>query len=334
MTDNQSPPAPTLTESYRAIVQTMSQFTGGGYRWSSPHAWLGTKGQIESWRKAYVARMSNVKRLYKTSALSKWWDENKDQTPHKVTDWDDTGVGISKLTDEQLPSTALDVLGDGIGYISLLDVMGDDMRPVQAARVSYNAGLKGEEADTKLARYLLKNHHTTPFEMVELLWEVKLPIFVARQWVRHRTANINEFSMRYADPAKLNEDDKIEFYTPKEWRAQDTKNKQGSIEWREAAEGWDASTQLNYIYDQATSTYERMIKAGIAKELARIVLPVAAYTKWWWKNDLKNTLHFLSLRMDPHAQWEIRMYAETMYRMMKARLPILMGLWEETIDGV
>ncbi len=208
------------------------------------------------------------------------------------------------------------------GHVKLLDMMGDDMTPVRAARVSYDDELKGIEQDTKLLKFLLTNRHTSPFEQVILTWEMKMPIFVARQIVRHRTASLNEVSQRYTEL------DPPEFYIPEEFRHQDTVNKQGSTnEW--INDGDFMRTEMEAQYKEAHSLYRLMINYGVAREQARIVLPLATYTKWIWTNDLHNTLHFLSLRMDEHAQWETRQYANAMFDIMEQKLPIIMGIWKD-----
>ncbi|MDP2662396.1 MAG: FAD-dependent thymidylate synthase [Dehalococcoidia bacterium] len=210
-----------------------------------------------------------------------------------------------------------------LGYVRLIDVMGDDWEPARAARTSYDQPLKGEEADTKLMRYLLRNRHTTPFEMVELKWEMKLPIFVARQIIRHRTANVNEMSGRYTEMPD-------EHYVPEEWRAQDTKNKQGSV-----AGGLDLTHQgaASAVYDfankQAYDAYQSLLGIGVAREMARMILPLSMYTKWIWKLDLHNTLHFLELRLDSHATSETQQYARAMNALMRGVLPQTMKLWDE-----
>lgn len=212
------------------------------------------------------------------------------------------------------------------GYVKLLDMMGDDWSPVKAARVSYGDSLKGPEADKKLLRYLLKHNHTSPFEQVELQWEVKLPLFVKTEWDTHRTANRNGFSMRYADPSKLSENGEIEFYKPILWRQQDDKNKQGSTE---AISNPYHDKLYAELCENSAGLYRHYIKNGVAREMARMVLPVSAYTKMIWKNDLWNTWHFLKLRMADNAQWEIRQYANAMHLIMKDTLPVLMELWDE-----
>ena len=211
------------------------------------------------------------------------------------------------------------------GYVELLDMMGDDMTPVRAARVSYNQPLKGIEPDTKLLRYLMTHDHWSPFEQVALAWEIKLPIFVSRQILRHRTARLNEFSMRYADAAMGEEE--IDFYVPEEFLAQDAKNKQASAEPLE--EQGPAFNLYITSLDTAAQTYRALLNQGVSREQARAVLPVATYTKMVWQNDLRNTLHFLRLRLDKAAQPETRDYALAMRDIMRQKLPIIMSLWEE-----
>lgn len=217
----------------------------------------------------------------------------------------------------------MDVLDKG--YIRLLDVLGDDDTPVKAARISYEEGTKGIEADDKLLRYLIKNRHTSPFEMVECVWEVKAPIFVARQWVRHRTANWNEVSARYSEV----EDD---FYTPARFRAQDEANKQGSVEGLRVPVQRHIEKLLGEVYTHTYETYEHLLELGVAREQARIVLPLATYTRWIWKNDMHNTMHFLDLRLDEHAQWEMRQYAEAMQVQLQEKLPRIMQAYADVRD--
>jgi thymidylate synthase (FAD) len=204
------------------------------------------------------------------------------------------------------------------GFVRLVDYMGTDESIVQAARVSYGKGTRKVSEDRGLIRYLMKNMHTSPFEMVEFKFHVKLPIFVARQWIRHRTANVNEYSGRYSVM-------KEEFYIPKQEdiRFQATDNKQGRSE-----EEIPPELQAEFLdflkKSQADDfkEYERFVQAGLAREIARIALPLAIYTEWYWKIDLHNLFHFLKLRLDKHAQKEIRDYAEIMARMVKIVCPL------------
>ena len=204
------------------------------------------------------------------------------------------------------------------GFIRLVDYMGTDASIVQAARVSYGRGTKTTRQDEGLIRYLMKNGHTSPFEMAEIKLHIKLPIFVARQWIRHRTANVNEYSARYS---VLNS----EFYVPEEEHVarQSEDNKQG----RGEALSQDSTLGIQeLIYENSLVAYDRyeaLLKQGVARELARVTLPVNYYTQWYWKIDLHNLLHFLLLRCDPHAQYEIRAYADViLHEIVKKWVPM------------
>ncbi len=204
------------------------------------------------------------------------------------------------------------------GFVRLVDYMGSDNAIVQAARVSYGDGTKKVSEDRGLIRYLMRHKHTTPLEMVEFKFHVKLPIFVARQWIRHRTANVNEYSGRYSVM-------KDEFYTPEasEIRYQSTVNKQGRSS-KEVPEEL-RNEMLSYMENSQKETYEKYmgyVDEGLARELARINLPLSMYTEWYWKIDLHNLFHFLRLRMDPHAQKEIQVYGEVMAMMAEKVCPI------------
>jgi len=213
------------------------------------------------------------------------------------------------------------------GFVRLVDYMGGDESIVQAARVSYGKGTKTVNEDRGLIRYLMRHMHTTPFEMVELKFHVKLPIFVARQWIRHRTANVNEYSGRYSVM-------KDEFYAPEHAAIhfQSLGNKQGRgdeevpPELRQRVLDILASSQ-----QQLYKEYESMLESDIARELARINLPLSLYTEWYWKIDLHNLFHFLRLRIDPHAQHEIRVYGEAMAEVTKIVAPMA---WEAFEDYV
>ncbi|MCC6403356.1 MAG: FAD-dependent thymidylate synthase [Fimbriimonadaceae bacterium] len=202
------------------------------------------------------------------------------------------------------------------GFVRLVDYMGGDDRIVQAARVSYGAGTKSYREDRGLIHYLLRNDHTSPFEQVVLTFHAKMPIFVARQWVRHRTARLNEVSGRYSVM-------KDEFYVPKpqQIRGQSKDNKQARSD--EVIEGAEAIAQ-RMRNEQATAyaQYTDLLEKGVARELARSNLPLSLYTEWYWQCDLHNLLHFLRLRLDPHAQYEIRVYAEAMAKCAQAVAPI------------
>lgn len=213
------------------------------------------------------------------------------------------------------------------GFVRLIDVMGDDSAIVQAARVSYGSGTKKVHEDRGLIRYLMRHLHTTPFEMVEFKFHVKLPIFVARQWIRHRTANVNEYSGRYSEM-------KDEFYVPDadQVRAQSAMNKQGR-----ADEAFDAEraasirTSMQQTQDMLYGQYQEMLSTDLAREIARINLPVSNYTEWYWKIDLHNLFHFLRLRIDAHAQHEIRVYGEAMAEIAKAAVPLAYEAFEDYI---
>lgn len=204
------------------------------------------------------------------------------------------------------------------GFVRLVDYMGSDESIVQAARVSYGKGTKKVSEDRGLVRYLMRHRHTTPFEMVEFKFHVKLPIFVARQWIRHRSANVNEYSGRYSIM-------KEEFYLPRpdDIRFQSALNKQGRSDEEVAPELKEEL--LDYLKRSQAESYEkysRFVDAGLARELARINLPLSLYTEWYWKIDLHNLFHFLRLRLDDHAQMEIRAYAEIMARIVETVCPI------------
>jgi len=212
------------------------------------------------------------------------------------------------------------------GFVRLVDYLGGDERIVQAARVSYGAGTKTVREDKGLINYLMKNLHTSPFEQVILTFHAKMPIFVARQWIRHRTARLNEISGRYSVM-------KDEFYLPdtKDIRYQSQTNKQG----RGDEVPFDLQGKVVELLkrDQTTvyANYEEMIQDDIARELARINLPLSLYTEWYWQIDLHNLFHFLKLRTDDHAQKEIRVYGEVMALIAKAVAPIAFDAYEEHI---
>lgn len=214
------------------------------------------------------------------------------------------------------------------GFIRVVDYMGDDAAIVQAARVSYGAGTKTARDDAGLIRYLMRHWHSTPFEMCELKLHVKLPVFVARQWIRHRTANVNEYSARYSILDR-------EFYipAPEHLAAQSTVNNQGR---GETLTGDEAARVLAYLRDDSTRAYdhyEAMLsqdgQQGLARELARMNLPANIYTQWYWKVDLHNLFHFLRLRADAHAQYEIRAYAEALCDVVRDWVPAAWGAFED-----
>ena len=222
------------------------------------------------------------------------------------------------------------------GFVRVIDYMGDDAAVVQAARVSYGHGTKRKSEDEALINYLMRHHHMTPFEMCEIKLHVKLPIFVARQWIRHRTANVNEYSARYSILDN-------EFYvpSPEHLAEQATTNRQGR---GDSLSTTEANRVLMLLHDEAHffrkgaerayDSYAKLLnedasgvptdpeRPGLARELARINLTLGFYTQWYWKIDLRNLMHFLSLRADPHAQYEIRAYAEIMLDILKRWVPM------------
>jgi len=214
------------------------------------------------------------------------------------------------------------------GFIRVIDYMGDDAAICQAARVSYGKGTKSVQNDAGLIRYLMRHWHSTPFEMCEIKLHVKLPVFVARQWIRHRTANVNEYSARYSILDR-------EFYIPAagQLAAQSVVNNQGrgvALEGEEAARVLDIlKTDANRAYDN----YEAMIsdegQQGLARELARMNLPTNIYTQWYWKVDLHNLFHFLRLRADMHAQYEIRVYADAICKVVADWVPAAYGAFAD-----
>ncbi|MEZ5759909.1 MAG: FAD-dependent thymidylate synthase [Paracoccaceae bacterium] len=222
--------------------------------------------------------------------------------------------------------TAHQVLDHGL--VRVIDYMGDDAAITQAARVSYGRGTKAVQNDEGLIRYLMRHWHSTPFEMCEVKFHVKLPVFVARQWIRHRTANVNEYSARYSILDR-------EFYipAPEHLAAQSTVNNQGR---GELLEGEEAARVLDILREDAMRSYdhyEDMLsqdgQKGLARELARMNLPANVYTQWYWKVDLHNLFHFLRLRADAHAQYEIRAYAEVMCQIVRDWVPLAYGAFED-----
>jgi thymidylate synthase (FAD) len=235
----------------------------------------------------------------------------------------DPAAEPTAITGEELRWKKFPVLDDG--FVTLVDVMGTDASVVQAARVSYGEGTRKVSDDRQLIRYLLRHAHTTPFEMAELKFLVRVPMDCWRQWVRHRTANINEYSTRYSlaiDSMQATQDDG--------WRSQATSNRQGSAGLLAAADGHPLTQSEQELQSLARRVYEERLAAGIAREQARKDLPLSTYTEAYWKIDLHNLLHFLALRMDSHAQLEIRRYAETIGQEIVARLFPL--CWEAFLD--
>ncbi|MDR2150509.1 MAG: FAD-dependent thymidylate synthase [Spirochaetaceae bacterium] len=213
------------------------------------------------------------------------------------------------------------------GFIRLVDYLGGDNRVVQAARVSYGAGTHTYREEAALIDHLLRNRHTSPFEQVVLTFHIKLPIFVARQWVRHRTARVNEISGRYTCL-------KDEFYVPavEDIALQSTNNKQGCTEQPVDSEMAEIIQQtLIEEQQRAYAVYTALIKQGIAREIARIILPVSVYTEWYWQIDLHNLFHFLQLRLDKHAQKEIRAYASVIFSITRKVAPLSCKSFERHI---
>ena len=248
--------------------------------------------------------------------------EIKEQQSHQNTTKRVTVANLEKILYEAIP-----ILDHG--FIRVVDYMGDDSSIVQAARVSYGKGTKKVSTDEGLIRYLLRHWHSTPFEMCEIKYHIKLPIFIARQWIRHRTANVNEYSARYSILDK-------EFYIPAtdKLAAQAVNNRQGR---GDVLEGEQAQEVLNILKEDSQRTYEnyeKMLnerydgsridenKPGLARELARMNLTLNTYTQWYWKTDLLNLMNFLRLRADSHAQYEIRVYADIMLDTVKKWVPI------------
>ena len=222
------------------------------------------------------------------------------------------------------------------GFIRVIDYMGTDQSIVQAARVSYGEGTKKLREDRGLIRYLLSHWHTTPFEMCEIKFHVKLPIFVARQWIRHRTANVNEYSARYSVLDR-------EFYVPEinQLGSQSTTNKQGRSESLNKNFAKQAQKLIKDNSNQLYDDYQNLLNGnllnkdeyeegeGLARELARTTLPLNYYTQWYWKVDLHNLMHFLKLRADSHAQYEIQIYAEKMIDILKKWVPLTYEAFED-----
>lgn len=214
------------------------------------------------------------------------------------------------------------------GFVRMVDYLGGDQRIVQSARVSYGSGTKSFRQDKGLINYLLRNDHTSPFEQVILTFHTKMPIFVARQWVRHRTARLNEISGRYSVM-------KDEFYLPEpdQMRGQSDDNKQArSDEALPAADAARMIEELEADQKHLYAHYEKMIEDGLAREIARTNLPLNLYTEWYWQIDLHNLFHFLRLRLDSHAQYEIRVYAEAMAQCAKAVAPLAYDAFEEHVQ--
>ncbi len=242
------------------------------------------------------------------------------------------------------------------GFVRVVDYMGDDTAIVQAARVSYGQGTKRVSSDRGLINYLMRNRHTSPFEMCEIKLHIKLPIFVARQWIRHRTANVNEYSARYSvldrefyipdeeflrlqklerktGPAQLDLLGESARPRPEATAAQSQTNKQGREGVLDAEAAAAVIREIRRVSATSFTVYDKLLgdaeHPGVARELARIVLPLSTYTQWYWKIDLHNLLHFIALRADPHAQYEIRAYAELLLGIVRRWVPLTAAAFEE-----
>ena len=224
---------------------------------------------------------------------------------------------------EELRWKKFPVLDDG--FVCLVDVMGEDASVVQAARVSYAEGTRSVSDDRTLIRYLMRHRHTTPFEMAEVKLLVRVPMDCWRQWIRHRTASVNEMSTRYSIAI-----DATQTTQPYQWRLQAKSNRQGSEGTLDLQRGAELTVSEARLQDSARQEYRRRLELGVAREQARKDLPLATYTEAYWKMDLHNLLHFVELRMDPRAQWEIRQYAATIGQ--EIIRPLFPMVWEAFVD--
>jgi len=281
------------------------------------------------YRHSWKTNTNNIKLYFKYSIFKLQMSLSKDQKNEILEQQDQKNI-TKRVTSPELEKIlyeAVPVLDHG--FVRVVDYMGDDSSIVQSARVSYGKGTKQVSTDSSLIKYLMRHRHSTPFEMCEIKYHVKLPIFIARQWIRHRTANVNEYSARYSILDK-------EFYMPSKEHlaAQSTSNRQGR---GDLIVGKQADEILNILKNDAEQTYdnyELMLNErfdgttinennkGLARELARMNLTLNTYTQWYWKTDLLNLLNFLSLRADSHAQYEIRAYANVMVDSLKKWVPI------------
>ena len=223
-----------------------------------------------------------------------------------------------------IPDNAIPCLDKG--FVRLVDSMGGDDAIVQAARVSYGKGTSKVSQDRGLIRYLMRHRHSTPFEMVEFKFHCKMPIFVARQWVRHRTANINEYSLRYSEAR-----DEFYYPDPDNIQFQSKLNKQGRMGEVPNKLKQKVAKYFKEISERSFEIYSELNDEGVARELARAILPVNLYTEWYWKNDLHNLLHFIGLRSDSHAQYEIRVFSDAMAKSVKEVAPFA---WEAYQDYI
>ena len=256
--------------------------------------------------------------------------ELTDQQKKEITEQQSQKNTTKRVTSPELEEILYEVVPVlDHGFVRVVDYMGDDTSIVQSARVSYGKGTKKVSTDSGLIKYLMRHRHSTPFEMCEIKYHVKLPIFVARQWIRHRTANVNEYSARYSILDK-------EFYLPtkENLAAQSKNNRQGRGDLINGKQADDILKILKEDAEKSYNDYETMLnerydgtiinenKKGLARELARMNLTLNTYTQWYWKTDLLNLLNFLSLRADDHAQYEIRAYADVMIDSLKRWVPI------------
>ena len=231
--------------------------------------------------------------------------------------------GAGSVRNIVIDGTRIPVLDDG--FVRIVDYMGSDSAIVQAARISYGEGTKQVHEDRGLIRYLMRHRHTTPFEMCEIKLHVRVPMDCWRQWIRHRTANVNEYSTRYSEAI-----DAAQQTEPDQWRTQAASNRQGSGDHLEESAGERLSEREQELQQLARELYEERLTAGVAREQARKDLPLSTYTEAYWKIDLHNLLHFLALRMDAHAQYEIRAYAEIIGNEIVSKwCPIA---WEAFVD--
>lgn len=211
------------------------------------------------------------------------------------------------------------------GFVRVIDIMGGDSSVVQAARISYGEGTKTAREDRALIRYLMRHRHTSPFEMAEIKLHVRVPMDAWRQWIRHRTANVNEYSTRYSVAI-----DECLRTSPEEWRSQGRANKQGSGEFLNHEVGRELTGMETSLYEESSRVYNKSLELGVAREQARKHLPLCTFTEAYWKIDLHNLFHFLSLRMDSHAQKEIRQYATAIGEEIVAEwVPVC---WEAFLD--
>lgn len=214
------------------------------------------------------------------------------------------------------------------GFVRLVDSLGSDLSVVRAARVSYDAEPRGDGSDDKLIRYLMRNGHTSPFESVVFTFEIKCPIFIARQWHRHRTWSYNEVSARYTELPE-------EFYVPNQSQitTQSTDNKQMRT-LTQHPESEDIQMMIGASNEQAFAVYKHLLSIGTPRELARSVLPVGAYTRYFGTVDLHNLFHFLRLRLHEHAQYEIRVYAEAILQLIEPIVPVSVAAFKETLGAI